>query len=158
MLTFLLSPHGRTSRGGYWAFIGGLFVLTIIAIIADESLGTGGFDTGTGLFEAIVSILAIWPGIAVSVRRFHDRNMTGWWYLILLIAMFVVGIAGAVVGGIISGVDFTAMENMSDTQMISVFWPGILGVMLVAIYWFFIQLVLPGQQGENKYGPDPLAK
>lgn len=158
MVRFLLSPHGRTSRGGYWAFIIGLIIVTVLAMVLDEVLGTGGFEAETGVFEAIVSLLAIWPGIAVSVRRFHDRNMTGWWYLILTVGMVVAAIGGAVIGGLISGVDITAMDNMTEDQMILVFWPGLVGVLIVAVYWFVVQLVLPGTKGPNKYGSDPLEK
>lgn len=158
MIRFLLSPYGRTSRGGYWAFIGGLIAITILAVILDAVLGLGDLESESGPFEITVSILSIWPSIAVAIRRFHDRNMTGWWYLILTIMMLVALIGGAFIGGLLSGVDFTALEGMSAVQMMSVFWPSVIGVLIVAIYWFVVQLVLPGTRGDNKYGPDPLAK
>lgn len=29
------------------------------------------------------------PSIAVSVRRLHDRNLSGWWYLGMILASFI---------------------------------------------------------------------
>lgn len=158
MMKFLLSPNGRTSRGGYWAFIGGAILVSIVASVADQVLGTYDTATQSGLFETIIGILLIWPSIAVAIRRFHDRNMTGWWYLILTIAMVIAGVAGGIVGIVMSGADLTAFDSMSELEMMQTLWPAFIGVLLVALYWFWIQLVLPGDRGENKYGPDPLEK
>lgn len=30
-------------------------------------------------------LLMLWPTIAICVKRFHDRNKSGWWALIMLI-------------------------------------------------------------------------
>ena len=158
MFRFLLSPQGRTSRAGYWAFIAILLAVTVAAMVLDNVLGLYDEVSQTGVFETIIGLLSIWPSIAVAIRRFHDRNMTGWWYLILTLAMIVALIGGAVIGGLLSGVDLTNLDSMTEMQMISVFWPGLIGMLLVGIYWFVIQLVLPGTKGDNKYGPDPLEK
>ncbi len=37
------------------------------------------------IIYAVVGILGIWVGLAVSVKRWHDRNKSGWWVLIVLI-------------------------------------------------------------------------
>ena len=34
---------------------------------------------------AWVAVLAIWPMIAVQVKRWHHRDKTGWWVLISLV-------------------------------------------------------------------------
>jgi uncharacterized membrane protein YhaH (DUF805 family) len=33
----------------------------------------------------IVILLTLWPALAVYTKRWHDRNKSGWWSLILLI-------------------------------------------------------------------------
>jgi uncharacterized membrane protein YhaH (DUF805 family) len=33
----------------------------------------------------LVQLLVVWPAVAVSVKRWHDRNKSGWWVLINLI-------------------------------------------------------------------------
>ena len=37
------------------------------------------------LARAIFSLLIIIPSIAVGVRRLHDTNHSGWWYLLIII-------------------------------------------------------------------------
>lgn len=34
-------------------------------------------------------LFAIIPGIAVAVRRLHDRDMSGWWYLGVIVASII---------------------------------------------------------------------
>lgn len=36
---------------------------------------------------AIVGLLIIWPSLAIQVKRWHDRDKSGWWVLIGLIAV-----------------------------------------------------------------------
>jgi uncharacterized membrane protein YhaH (DUF805 family) len=33
----------------------------------------------------IVSLVVIWPGLAINIKRWHDRDKSGWWILISLI-------------------------------------------------------------------------
>lgn len=35
----------------------------------------------------LFSIFSLWPSIAVSVKRFHDRDMSGWWVLMALVPL-----------------------------------------------------------------------
>ena len=37
----------------------------------------------------VAAAAIILPTLAVQVRRFHDRNLSGWWYLALLIVSAV---------------------------------------------------------------------
>jgi len=32
-----------------------------------------------------VSVIAIWVGLAIQIKRWHDRNKSGWWVLINLV-------------------------------------------------------------------------
>ncbi len=40
-----------------------------------------------GLLGGIYMLAVLIPGIAVSVRRLHDTNRSGWWLLISLIPL-----------------------------------------------------------------------
>lgn len=96
--------QGRAARSEYWFFA--LFV-GIIAVVLTGLLMLGmNFQTGeiTGLGYVIIAVLVVFylgiliPSIAVAVRRLHDRNMSGWWYLgfIVLSAIPFVGIVASI--------------------------------------------------------------
>ena len=86
---------GRASRSEYWYFT--LFV-TVIAIVLGGLLMLGvNFQTGqmSVLGYILAGILAIFylaiiiPSIALAVRRFHDRDMSGWWFLGFIALSFI---------------------------------------------------------------------
>ena len=79
---------GRSQRVGYWMFslfnlllFGGLFLIGGLVGAFDERGGNILGMIVIGLI--IVTILAvIVPTIAVTVRRFHDQDRSGWFYLL----------------------------------------------------------------------------
>ena len=83
--------QGRASRSEYWFFA--LFVFIVAAILTALLFATVDFNTQqiSGLGYVIIAILAVFylgiliPSIAVAVRRLHDRNMSGWWYLAVVV-------------------------------------------------------------------------
>ena len=82
---------GRASRSEYWLFqllnlIVLIVTLPMILLGGAASVGQGGglFFTGAALFAFWV-LIAFIPNVAVTVRRFHDHNISGWWYLGLLV-------------------------------------------------------------------------
>lgn len=76
---FLLSFEGRLNRGQYWAFILLYFAGAIALAIVEGILGTG------GLIGILYALAALYPSICVIARRWHDREKSGWWTLIVLI-------------------------------------------------------------------------
>jgi len=100
---------GRSRRKEYWMFallvflvyaVGGAMIFSAIWPALTEGVPTSPFDqlnaigwlgiTVLGLFTLAIFI----PGIAVTVRRFHDRDMSGWWYLGFVIAGQIPKIGG----------------------------------------------------------------
>ena len=82
----LFSFQGRITRATYWLkyflpYIG-IYVLTIIL---DVVLGSFDNKSGIGVMSGIFSLIALYPSLAVSVKRCHDRNRSGWFLLIGLI-------------------------------------------------------------------------
>ena len=84
---------GRSRRKEYWMFQL-LFWLVILAItflfgVVDSTNSTNSaaeFITGIGgVFVALFFLGSLIPMIAVTVRRLHDQNKSGWYYLLGLI-------------------------------------------------------------------------
>jgi len=38
--------------------------------------------TGSGLTGGLLCLVLVWPSLAIQVKRWHDRNKTGWMVLI----------------------------------------------------------------------------
>jgi uncharacterized membrane protein YhaH (DUF805 family) len=84
--------QGRSRRQEYWMFALFIFLVMIAWGIVFAILGGfSGYENGTGLgtLPMIWALLAgvaylgiIIPSIAVQVRRFHDRDMSGWFVLL----------------------------------------------------------------------------
>lgn len=85
---------GRASRSEFWWFmlfywlvLVGVSFLVFGVFGALGGPGNGGFG-GPGVFLVLFGIvfLALFlPLLSVTVRRLHDRDMSGWWYLGVLI-------------------------------------------------------------------------
>jgi len=85
----------RSTRSEYWwaklfktlVYIALGFLSAILAI-AMGAAGTENGEVGLGL-GAILAVLFYLgnfiPNIAVTVRRFHDQNQSGWMYLLIFI-------------------------------------------------------------------------
>ena len=97
---------GRINRAKLWlAWV----VLNVIFVI----VGVIGGYPSTAYY--IASVLAIWPFLAISIKRWHDRDKSGWWVLIAFIP-------------------------------------------IIGWIWTIVELgFLPGTDGPNQYGDDPLA-
>lgn len=74
--------EGRARRKEYWYFV--LFcLLAIVALsIVDGIAGTFDEEAEIGLFGGLFILATVLPSIAVTVRRLHDTNRSGWWVLI----------------------------------------------------------------------------
>ena len=79
--------NGRARRKEYWFFA--LFNLIASIVLSVIDLMTGSFDAefGTGLLSGIYALAVLIPSLAVSVRRLHDTDHSGWWLLIALIPL-----------------------------------------------------------------------
>ncbi|WP_156841067.1 DUF805 domain-containing protein [Novosphingobium aquimarinum] len=113
MLDYMLMPFrryadfsGRSRRMEYWSFA--LLNFIVICVLMFLMFGLGGasgalssletgnpsaifgsFAGGFGLLFGIYWLAVLIPSIAVTVRRLHDRDLSGWWYGGLIIASFI---------------------------------------------------------------------
>ena len=76
----LFSFKGRIGRKQYWlSYLGMIAVLFTIGIVA----GVIGVDEDRlNTFFLILYVPIFWISFAISAKRFHDRNKSGWWVLI----------------------------------------------------------------------------
>lgn len=81
--------QGRSRRSEYWWFYLFQVLLSfagqILAGILGSILPILGLIIGILLIVAFLGLLI--PGIAVSIRRLHDLDRSGWWLLIALVPL-----------------------------------------------------------------------
>ena len=78
---------GRSRRAEYWYFVLFNLIAIIVLSLIDTLLGTFNVVQGVGLLSGIYSLAVLIPSLAVTVRRLHDVDRTGWWILIYLIPL-----------------------------------------------------------------------
>jgi uncharacterized membrane protein YhaH (DUF805 family) len=83
--TYLLFKFdGRINRAKFWAgsiLIWGIYTLWILAFVAAISVSSTA-GAVIGFLGIMVWVLAIWGGLAISIKRWHDRGKSGWWIFI----------------------------------------------------------------------------
>lgn len=85
---------GRARRSEYWYWVLFVVLLSVVASLLDSVLKLKVVEGAPyGWITVIVSLALIIPGIAVTVRRLHDTDRSGWWYLLT----FVCGIGALIV-------------------------------------------------------------
>jgi len=82
MAHFLFSPQGRISRRAYWVRFVLPLVFTYLAFVFWGPSSLSLISSGIVFFG-----IAFCVGIAVSVKRCHDRDRSGWFLLVWLIPL-----------------------------------------------------------------------
>jgi uncharacterized membrane protein YhaH (DUF805 family) len=85
-LTKYVDFSGRARRSEYWWFALSIFIVYLVASLLGRAVNAG------AILADLVGLGLFLPSLAVAVRRLHDTNRSGWFYLISLIPL---------VGGII---------------------------------------------------------
>lgn len=111
-------PSALVAGGGVILLLGGLYLVYILAVFI--------------------------PSLAVSVRRLHDTNRSGWWLLAPL-APYVLVILGG--GMALSSPD--SPGGGGALMLLGIAGVAILGLMLLVFYF------LEGTKGPNRFGADP---
>ncbi|MCK9994946.1 MAG: DUF805 domain-containing protein [Candidatus Krumholzibacteria bacterium] len=76
--------NGRARRREYWMFVLINVIVALVLTFIDSQIGLLG-ESGYGVLGGIYSLAILVPSIAVSVRRLHDTDRSGMWYLITFI-------------------------------------------------------------------------
>ena len=74
---------GRALRSEFWWFVVFSLLGGIVTVIIDVMI-LGYSVESYGPINLIFTVALILPGIAVTTRRLHDINKSGWWQLIEL--------------------------------------------------------------------------
>lgn len=77
---------GRAQRSEFWWFV--LFILAtnaVLNVLDRMFFGIAADGQPVSVLGALFSLGIFIPNIAVGVRRLHDLDKSGWWYLLVLI-------------------------------------------------------------------------
>jgi uncharacterized membrane protein YhaH (DUF805 family) len=77
----LFNFDGRINRAKFWIGIVILWAANAILV----AIASAANSSGVWALYGLVSLVLIWPSLAVSIKRWHDRGKSGWWVLIVLI-------------------------------------------------------------------------
>lgn len=135
---WLFSFSGRIGRQRFWMW-NLFYYLVMLAVVGVAAQNL--FADLTGLVIFIVSAALLWPDLAVTAKRWHDRNKSNWWLLMhipLLLGRLMTPAAG--------------VEAASPSTLQT-------GVSLLAIVcglWMLVECgFMKGTQGDNQYGSEP---
>jgi uncharacterized membrane protein YhaH (DUF805 family) len=96
MTNLLFGFQGRTNRAKFWLVALAIVVIEIIllaifgasaAMSADPQQALADIGPVTAIVLLIFALAAIWISIAVGIKRFHDRNKSGVWILIIFVPL-----------------------------------------------------------------------
>ena len=76
--------NGRARRKEIWMFVLVNLIVALVLAFIDSKIGLMS-ETGYGILSGIYSLAILVPSIAVTVRRLHDTNRSGMWYLIAFV-------------------------------------------------------------------------
>lgn len=157
--------RGRSRRKEFWMYTLFVVIVSIVLSILDSVLGLGGDMTGTsditdssaavggtmsgGLLANIFSLVTLFPSLAVSVRRLHDIDRTGWWVLLPIVPMLAGGVALAVSAAAMMTGDGTAMGGVGMVAGILLLVGFACAILLLVWY------CTAGTPGPNRFGEDP---
>lgn len=87
-MQILFSFTGRVPRRQYWAATLIPFIAIIPLMVVGELLqDDGSIGLALGLLLLVTLVFMIWSGLAVTVKRWHDRGKSGAWILIGIIPL-----------------------------------------------------------------------
>lgn len=102
----LFSFEGRVGRGPYWwlvvaslllfGILGGASVMSMMSA-SDPAAAASGMSFAM----MIVSLLLLWPALAIQAKRWHDVDKSAWWILINLVPAG--GLVALIFNGFVAG-------------------------------------------------------
>lgn len=135
---------GRAPRSEFWYFTLFSFLAGIAAGILDRMFETTP-TTQNGPVSTILSLALFLPSLAVTVRRLHDTNRSGFWLL---------GFYGAIIVGVVVFA-VSLFEGMRTGALSPAYSIGLFVIILAAIIWLIVWLCQRGTTGPNRFGADP---
>ena len=134
---------GRAPRAEYWWYTLGVVIVALLIGLVEGILGLSNSVGPYGPLSLIFMLALLVPGLAVTARRLHDTDRSGWWMLIAVVPYALMAVLG-----IMAATSGSAMGALAVVGIFSI-------VALVGAVVLLVFMVLPGTRGPNKYGPDP---
>ncbi|EKO3943095.1 DUF805 domain-containing protein [Vibrio fluvialis] len=136
--TLLFSFQGRIGRQTYWIW-NVCYYLAIVSVIVLLNRWLPGLAP---YVLPLFMLLILVPDLAVTAKRWHDRDKSSWW--LLLNVPLVIGRMTVPMGE----VSMTTTPNLLDT--------GISLAALLCGSWILIECgFLAGSDGDNRFGKAP---
>lgn len=171
------SMEGRINRQRFWLGIVGLIVAYIVvglilgAIFGVSMLGAvmtaiqnpdmtaeqisemamGQVRTG-GWVSLVTLIILAYPGIALMMKRSHDRDSSGTWVYVYY------GLSALMLLGQALGLTYQMNQfgDIATPGPNTIGWILSLAIFILGLYLIVTLGFLKGTEGSNQYGPDPL--
>lgn len=70
---------GRARRKEYWMFV--LFSLLIYFLVAIVLVALSATESAINIVIGLLALSLMLPNLAVTIRRLHDTDRSGWWAL-----------------------------------------------------------------------------
>lgn len=84
IFSLFFSLQGRIGRGQYWLGIVVSIGLTLFGWYLNPPLAPT-HDLTMALVALVVGLVNLWLSICVAGKRYHDRNKSAWWILIVFV-------------------------------------------------------------------------
>ncbi len=138
---------GRAPRAEYWWYALLMFVIGMGVTMIESSYELATILGAYALPSLLFSVATFIPTQTVQVRRLHDTNRSGYWALPFAIFQ----LALIVVPGFAQPDLEAANMAMVIASVGFIFVAAIFGVFLLVFS------IRAGDQGDNRFGPDPYA-
>lgn len=133
---------GRARRSEFWWWV----LFTVLASIVFGVLDVivfSGVAEDIGPFGSLFSLATFIPSLAVTARRLHDTDRSGWWQLGYIVPLIVTAILAVLFLGSGSG-------GLGGIIMV-IGALATLGAFILLIVW----LATDGQRHDNRFGYSP---
>ena len=142
---------GRATRAECWWWVLFTVLADIVLAVVDTLTGTMGMFGDSGLLGQMFELAVLIPSFALGARRLHDINRTGWW--LLFFWSFI--IISAIGGGILL-VSLVLLDNFLILTVLGfALVIGLVILWVIGMLVLFVWAIKRGDEGPNKYGPDP---
>ena len=150
--SLLLSADGRIKRQPYW--------ISWIVLFAVSLVGSLILQIISPYAGSVLSLLLIYPYVCIYSKRLHDLGQTGWLAAIPFglsaitscVALYTLATTGLMAGPLSAanvGNPMALMSKLGPMMMVSSL-SGLVGL----VFWLWLGIA-EGNQGANKYGPEP---
>ncbi|MYB65902.1 DUF805 domain-containing protein [Candidatus Poribacteria bacterium] len=90
-LIYLFDCRGRVGRLDWWVLrLAAIFGVASVGVLLSIFLGENTIY--------MAGCVCLWLQISFTVRRLHDRNMSGWWILLYWVPFFILIVCGCLRG------------------------------------------------------------